>query len=98
MWIHLNKSVKVHLKFPATKVADNRADIIVLKNGRGEVRVVAPRWRNAACTKKRNKKCHCVWMDGTHQKAKRGVKNREKAEEMDGCVRFNIMSHYAQEM
>lgn len=90
MWVHLNKSVNVHLKFPGTKVADNRGRTLLLKKKkhRIEVRVVAPRCRNAACTKKtRNKKMLlCVWMDGRHQKAKRGVKNREKAEERDGCV------------
>lgn len=31
MWVHLNKSVNVHLKFPGTKVADNRGRTLLLK-------------------------------------------------------------------
>lgn len=95
MWIHLNKSVKVHLKFPATKVPDNRGRALLLtKNGRGEVRVVDPCWRNAACTKKRNKKmplCVDGWDSSENEKGRE--KQREGGEE-DCCVKLNIMSEF----
>lgn len=82
MWIHLNKSVKVHLKFSATKVADNRGRTLLLK--KWQRRSPCGRSTLAECGlhKKRGTKKMPLCVDGWE--SSESEKGREKQREGGG--------------